>query len=150
MLRAPEQPLEPARTPRGTTRVHLHPHRSTLPRARRLLLAAAWLALVPLPLQAQDTRPARAAAPVRVPGVGALRPDSVLTPPGGPKLIRLTAPGSGLTTLRLSVRVDETPAEAGAAQILVNVGLERARAAGAPMGAEVEGTRTPWGITYTV
>jgi hypothetical protein len=90
-------------------------------------------------------------APPALPAaVEALRPDSVLTPPGGPKLVRLTAPGSGLTTLRLSIQVDETPAEAGAAEMLVRLGLERARAAGAPRGARVEGVRTPWGLAYTV
>jgi hypothetical protein len=88
---------------------------------------------------------------VRAPdAASALRPDSILTPPGGPTLIRLTAPGSGLTTLRLSVPLDETPSEAGAGQILVQLGLERARNAAASLGARVDGTRTAQGIAYTV
>lgn len=80
----------------------------------------------------------------------ALLPDTVLDPPGGPRLIRLAAPGSALTVLRLSIPVTEGPLEAGSAFILQTLGLDRARAAAAPLGARVEGSRTPWGIAYTV
>ncbi|MSR35596.1 MAG: insulinase family protein [Gemmatimonadetes bacterium] len=118
------------------------------PLGRLLFAAAAWASIARGPLSAQS-RPTPSAAPLPA-GSAALRPDSVLTPPGGPKLIRLTAPGSGLTTMRLSVRMDEMPAEAGAGQILLMLGLERARAAASPVGARIEGTRTPWGIAYTV
>jgi hypothetical protein len=80
----------------------------------------------------------------------AFRPDTVLTPRGGPKLIRLSAPGSGLTTLRLSIPIEETPIEAGTGLMLQMLGLDRARAAGSTVGVRVEGSRTPWGIAYTV
>lgn len=135
----------------------MHLNVSTARRLGRLAgLAAACLGVWPVPVRGQDGAQADGGvafalrAPAFPAATASLRPDSVLTPPGGPKLIRLTAPGSGLTTLRLSVRVDETVAEAGAGQILVLLGLERARAAAAPMGARVEGARTPWGIAYTV
>jgi hypothetical protein len=124
----------------------------SLPRTVRLLAALAWW-LAPLPVVAQGWLPdadGGSSLPIPAAAVAALRPDSVLTPPGGPKLIRLTAPGTGLTTLRVSVEVDETPTEAGAAEVLARLGLARARALAAPMGALVEGTRTPWGIAYTV
>ena len=65
-------------------------------------------------------------------------------------MIRLPAPSSDLTTLRLSIPVQEGSTEAGAAQILTLLGLERARGAAAATGAHVEGSRTPWGIAYTV
>ena len=110
------------------------------PARHAFLLAILWaLSSTPEVLVAQATR-----------GDEALRPNSVLLPPGGPKLIRLSAPTSGLTTLRLSVPVQEEPAEAGAAMILTLLGLERARGVAAAIGARVEGTRTSWGIAYTV
>ena len=65
-------------------------------------------------------------------------------------MIRLPAPSPELTALRLSVPVQEGPTEAGAAQILALLGLEKARGAAAAIGAHVEGRRTPWGIAYTV
>ena len=80
----------------------------------------------------------------------AFRPDTVLTPRGGPQLIRLSAPGSGLTTLRLSIPLEETPIEAGTGLMLQMLGLDRARAAATTLGVRVEGSRTPWGIAYTV
>jgi hypothetical protein len=150
MLKPPLPALEPACPLRGTNHVHLN--RSTT-RPARLLAAVIFLSIAPLPLRAQVAVPDGDGGSLALAfpaAVAALRPDSVLTPPGGPKLLRLTAPGSGLTTLRLSVRVDETPAEAGATEILARIGLERARALAMPMGARVEGMRTPWGIAYTV
>lgn len=84
------------------------------------------------------------------PTVGALLPDTVLTPPSGPRIVRLPAPGSPVVALRLSIPVREGPAEAGAGRILQMLGLERAVDLARPMGATVEGTRTPWSIAYTV
>lgn len=106
------------------------------------MLCFAWLSAFP---SATDGLAAQTAA-----GNRALRAGSVLNPPGGPRVIRLSAPGSRLTTLRLSIPVEEGPAEAGTAQVLTLLGLERARVAAAPIGARVEGSRTPWGIAYTV
>jgi hypothetical protein len=80
----------------------------------------------------------------------AFRPDTVLMPRGGPRLIRLSAPGSGLTTLRLSIPIQEAPIEAGTGLVLQILGLNRARAAASTVGVRIEGSRTPWGIAYTV
>lgn len=123
---------------------------------RRCLTSACawgWLTLAPA-LAAQSAAPSPQGGggglgPVFPAATTALRPDSVLTPPGGPRLLRLSAPGSGLTALRLSIPVQEGPVEAGAAQILATLGLYRARVAAAAIGARVEGSRTPWGIVYT-
>lgn len=83
-------------------------------------------------------------------GVLPLVPDTVLEPPGGLRVVRLPAPGSPVVALRLSVPVREGSAEAGAARILQMLGTERAGSLARPVGATVEGTRTPWGIAYTV
>ena len=130
---------------------------ATFSREARRRIGAAWLTAsalclsVPAGSLAQlAPRAAAATRPSAPPPSEALRPDTVLTPRGGPKLIRLAAPGSALTTLRLSIPIEESPSEAGAAQILALLGLDRARAAAAPIGARVEGSRTPWGISYTV
>ena len=109
--------------------------------ARRLIWIGAFVA---------TSEGALAQVPRRETGVAALLPDTVIMPRGGPKLIRLVAPGSALTTLRLSIPIEEAPSEAGASQILALLGLDRARAAAAPIGARIEGSRTPWGIAYTV
>ena len=88
------------------------------------------------------------------PGGGALldpfMADTVMSPPSGPRIVRLPAPGSPIVALRLSVPIVEGPAEAGAARILQMLGEQRARALGTSVGAHVEGSRTPWGISYTV
>ena len=90
------------------------------------------------------------AEPMRVSAIEVLRPDTVLDPPGGPRLIRLPAPGSGLTAIRLSIPVEEAPVEASAAAILHTLGLERARLAARPLGVSVRGSRTSWAVAYTV
>ena len=100
--------------------------------------------------QAARVDAATTAEPMRVAATEPLRPDTVLDPPGGPRLIRLPAPSSGLTALRLSIPVEEAAVEAGAAAILHMLGLEQARAAARPLGVRVEGSRTPWDIAYTV
>ena len=119
---------------------------------RRLLILIAvgygWTAVQGLAGQAGDTGLLTATGDQD--GADALRPDSVLVAPGGPRIVRLSRPGSGLTALRLSVRITEAPIEAGAAMVLQMLGLDRARAAAWPVGARVEGNRTPWGIAYTV
>lgn len=90
------------------------------------------------------------AAERRVPPTGVFLPDTVLTPPGGPRIIRLPSPGSGLAALRLSIAVKETPVETSTAAILHTLGLEQARAAARPLGVRVRGSRTPWGVAYTI
>lgn len=86
----------------------------------------------------------------RVPPTEVFLPDTVLAPPGGPRIIRLPAPGSGLAALRLSIAVEETLIETSTAAILHTLGLEQARAAALPLGVRVGGSRTPWGIAYTI
>ena len=135
----------------------MHQIRIRSPRPVRHALCLAILSALPstadqLAGQAdrEDYAPPSYQLVVRPAASTALRPDSVLFPPGGPRVIRLPAPSSDLTTLRLSIPVQEGPTEAGAAQILTLLGLERARGAAAAAGAQVEGSRTPWGIAYTV
>lgn len=151
--------MEPAPIRGGTNRVHVNPEATISRRARRLICLA-WLSALPATangILAQVARPAADVAVIQPPSTqlsprasAALLPDTVITPRDGPKLIRLAAPGSALTTLRLSIPVEEGPSEAGASQIIALLGLERARVAAAPIGARVEGSRTPWGIAYTV
>ena len=106
-----------------------------------------------LRLAAQAVRADTSAATVearRVPPTEVFLPDTVLIPPGGPRIIRLTAPGSGLAALRLSIAVEETPTETSTVAMLHTLGLEQARAAALPLGVLVGGSRTPWGIAYTI
>jgi hypothetical protein len=101
-------------------------------------------------LRRPEDSPGRAGSAAFTVASQAFRPDTVLMPRGGPRLIRLSAPGSGLTTLRLSIPIQEVPIEAGTALMLQILGLDRARAAASTLGVRVEGSRTPWGIAYTV
>ena len=144
--------MEPATVSWGTKRVHQIHIKSPRPLGHALCLAVLWaLTSTTDGLATQgDDAPPSVQLVVRRALSTALRPDSVLFPPGGPRVIRLSTHSSELTTLRLSIPVQEGPAEAGAAQILMLLGLERARAAAAAIGARVEGIRTPWGIAYTV
>ena len=128
MLQAPRT-LEPLPSSRGTTRVHPVDDRS---RARLALLGPALGALWLAPLAGQGAqKDATPPAPeLALPAAtDALRPDTVLMPPGGPRVIRLSAPGSGLTVLRLSVPIEEIPIEAGTAFVLQILALDRARGA---------------------
>jgi hypothetical protein len=129
------------------------PTRPACPRLRRQLALALALTAPGAGLAAQ-IRPADASGRTGSASFAvaseAFRPDTVLMPRGGPRLIRLSAPGSGLTTLRLSIPIQETPIEAGTGLVLQFLGLNRARAAAATLGVRVEGSRTPWGIAYTV
>jgi predicted Zn-dependent peptidase len=80
----------------------------------------------------------------------ALTPDTVLTPPSGPRIVRLPAPGAPVVSMRLFIPIREGAAEAGAARVIQILGTESARAVASQVGALVEGARTPWGIAYTV
>ena len=152
MLQAPRT-LEPLPSSRGTTRVHPVDDRSRarLPRVALLGLALGTLWLAPLAGQGAQKDATPPAPELALPAAtDALRPDAVLMPPGGPRVIRLSAPGSGLTALRLSVPIEEIPIEAGTAFVLQILALDRARGAAQPLGLRVEGSRTPWGVAYTV
>jgi predicted Zn-dependent peptidase len=77
-------------------------------------------------------------------------PGTVLTVPSGPRIAKLAAPGSPVVAIRLSIELDEAGGEAGSAQLLQLLGTERARNRATALGIRVDGTRTPWGIAYTV
>lgn len=100
-----------------------------------LLLLSTALAL-PGPGQADPTDP--------------LQPDAVLDVPGGPRLVHFHSPGTDVASLRLSVPVTESAAEAGAGRVLVLAALERVQPLAARVGARVDGVRTLQGIAYTV
>jgi hypothetical protein len=109
-----------------------------------VLIATAATA-APLRGQAPDTTSGGAAAP-RSPFL----PDTVLTPPGGPRALLLGAPRQGVAALRLAVPLTEGPVEAGAAAVLRDLALERMEALARPVGARVSASRTPWGLAYAV
>ncbi len=77
-------------------------------------------------------------------------PDTVITPPGGPRILLLATPGAHVAALRLAVPLREGPAEAGAGRLLRDLALERMRVLSWPVGARVSATRTPRSIAYTV
>ncbi len=79
-----------------------------------------------------------------------LLPDSVLAPPGSPRVIRLPAPTEGVVSLRLSIPLSESPAEAGAGRMLAMLAQRRLEGPASALGARVEAGRTPWGLVYTV
>lgn len=80
----------------------------------------------------------------------ALRPDTVLAPSGGPRVVILSARGEGVAALRLAVPLRESGLEGGAGWLLKELGLERMRTLARPVGADVAASRTPWGIAYSV
>lgn len=93
---------------------------------------------------------AQVAAPATPEPASPFVPDTVLTPPGGPRILLLTSPGEGVAALRLAVPLQEGPAEAGAGSLLRDLALERMRTLARPVGAEVSAVRTPHGIAYSV
>jgi len=80
----------------------------------------------------------------------ALAPDAVLDIPGGPRLIHFEAPGTAVASLRLSLPLTESPAEAGGGRVLVISALDRVQPLALRVGARIEGARTFHGIAYTV
>lgn len=80
----------------------------------------------------------------------ALLPDTMMEPPGGPRVVLLAAPGEGVAALRLSVPFREGPTEAGAGLVLRDLAHARMQALARPVGARVEVSRTPWGLAYAV
>ncbi|HKJ02815.1 MAG TPA: hypothetical protein VJ997_10185 [Longimicrobiales bacterium] len=82
--------------------------------------------------------------------VSTFAPDTLLQPPGGPRIVLLGTPGEGVAALRLSVPMREGPAEAGAGQILRALALRRMETLARPVGVRVSASRTPWGMAYAV
>lgn len=115
------------------------------------LLAAALLSVwaAHLPAQAPPAAPDSTVGDTVVQAAtGPLTPDTVLTPPDGPRLVVLGTPGSGVAALRLHVPLVEGPAEAGAGSLIRELALDRMRGLARPVGARVSVTRTPWGLSY--
>jgi predicted Zn-dependent peptidase len=81
---------------------------------------------------------------------GPLAPDTVLTPPAGPRIVMLGATGEGVAALRVSVPLQEGPVEAGAGELLRTLALARMKGLAEPVGARVWASRTPWGLAYEV
>lgn len=100
-----------------------------------LIVAALWA----VPLAAQS-----------VPPPDPLHPDAVLDVPGGPRLVHFHSPGTSVASLRLSLPLVETAAEAGAGRVLVVAALDRVQPLAARVGARVDGVRTLHGVAYTV
>ena len=107
------------------------------------LAAVLLLAFVALPAPAESQR----ATP---PAVDAVVPDTILTPPGQPRIVVLRSPGSPTVTLRASVPLREEQGESGAGRLLAAMAEERARAVSGPVSARIEGRRTPTGVAYSV
>lgn len=82
--------------------------------------------------------------------VSPFAPDTLLAPPGGPRIVMLGTPGEGVAALRLSVPLREGPAEAGAGRILRELALHRMETLARPVGVRVSVSRTPWGMAYAV
>jgi hypothetical protein len=89
-------------------------------------------------------------APAPPEPVDPLVPDTVLGAGPRPTLLILRAPGSPTVTLRVSVPLTETPLEAGAGRLLLDLGLDRARSMAGPVSARIDGKRTPEGIAWSV
>ena len=100
----------------------------------------------PIPDVVRSTEVLSTAAPARDP----FTPESVFTIRGGPRVVRLPAPGSPLVAFRVSVPVDETQSEAGAGRLLASLASQRIQGRAAVLGLHFEGSRTPWGVSYTV
>lgn len=79
-----------------------------------------------------------------------LAPDTVMRSQDGPRVVLLATPGEGVIALRLSVPLREGRAEAGAGVLLRDLAVDRMRSLARPIGAQVSGVRTPWGLAYTV
>ena len=82
--------------------------------------------------------------------VSPFAPDTVVQPPGGPRIVIFGADQGGVAVLRLSVPLVEGPAEAGAGRMLAELALERMEGPARQLGARVSAERTPWGIAYGV
>lgn len=114
------------------------------------LLAVVALLHAPCP-DLRGQRPGASATPVAAaPEDHPLLPDTILAPPGGPRIVVLGTPGSGVAALRLHVPLREGPAEAGVGLLLRELVEARMESLARPVGARVSATRTPWGLAYAV
>lgn len=79
-----------------------------------------------------------------------LRADELLHPPGGPEIAVFRAVTPEVVTLRLSVPLEESRAEAGAGQFIQRQATDRMEPLARRIGARVEVHRTPQGMVYQV
>jgi len=77
-------------------------------------------------------------------------PDTLLEPPGGPRIVMLNTHGEGVAALRLAVPLREGAVEAGAGRILRELALQRMETLARPVGVRVSVSRTPWSMAYVV
>jgi len=76
--------------------------------------------------------------------------DTVFRIGGGPRVVKLGTPGSEVVAMRLSIPFQEGGGEVGGGRLLQLLALERTRSRATAAGVTLEGTRTPWGLAYTV
>jgi predicted Zn-dependent peptidase len=77
-------------------------------------------------------------------------PESVITVPNGPRIVKLPSQGSPVVAIRLSIPVTESLNEAGAGKLLQVLATQRLQGRASAVGLQFEGVRTAWGIAYTV
>lgn len=77
-------------------------------------------------------------------------PDETLTPPGGPEIAIFRSVAPDVVSLRLSVPLEESSAEAGAGQFLQIQAEDRMRTLAQRIGARAEVHRTPQALVYQV
>lgn len=80
----------------------------------------------------------------------ALRADEILRPPGGPEIAVFRSVAPEVVSLRLSIPLEETPAEAGAGQFFQRQATDRMEPLARRIGARAEVHRTPQGMVYQV
>lgn len=79
-----------------------------------------------------------------------LDPDTVIGPPGGPRVVFVRTSGSPAAAIRLSIPIFEREPEAGAARLIQHLALRRLRARAATFGAELEADRTLDAAVFSV
>jgi hypothetical protein len=83
-------------------------------------------------------------------GAPGFHPDETLTPPGGPTIAIFRSVPPEVVSVRLFVPIEETPAEAGAGQLIQIQAQDRMRTLALRIGARAEVHRTPQGLVYEV
>jgi predicted Zn-dependent peptidase len=86
----------------------------------------------------------------RAPAEDPFTPERVLTLPGGLRVVKLPARGSPVVAVRVSVLLSEGQNEAGAGKLIQIFGLQQVQGRAGVLGLQMEGARTPWGVTYTI
>jgi len=114
---------------------------------RALLLALLLIVLGPASAESQPTGATASTPSVPTP-VQALTPDTVLDPPGGPRIVLLGTQGRGVSALRLFVPLTESSLESGMGRVMADLAERRMEALARPVGARTRVVRTPRGLAY--